>query len=50
MLYRSKSSAGNVYTGHINDTEQNDVNYNSTCQIALNKQALAINMSIFIIL
>lgn len=50
MLCESQSSAGKVYTGHINDAEQNDVNYNSMCQIALNKQEFAINMSISVIL
>lgn len=33
----SKSSAGNVFAGHISEAEQIDVNYNSTRQIALNK-------------
>lgn len=32
ILYGSRSSVGNVHTGHISGTEQTDVNYDSTYQ------------------
>jgi len=49
-FYGSRRSAGSVYAGYVCDAEHIDVNYKSTCQIALQKQAFAINMSISTIL